>query len=649
MGKRKKKTKKKAKKPQKRKSRKSSRRKSERAKKAPAAEKEAAAAPAAVKPKEPREDRQRRARETAVLETPAEPREDRKPRGPETVVISKEEEPPQAEKRKPRSAKTAIVALAPAKELLSRARSQVGDDPAGALATYAELARTEPMSKEIALGAAELARRLGDAELESEFLVQASVADPSDAELSKKAVDVARASGELWAASRALRRAVDSEDPEALLAHRKLIGEAVEEALDLLVLAAIGLARGKELNRARKTFSLLLDEELTKARFSVEGASSVFILEGKSRYRASTRRGEVLLIEDTADGATRLSFRCRGAGTRERARRQAGSLLCKLAEALFSGAEVKRRTGDELAAKLSEALGRNVEFSQYWPLSDGSLQIILRNDSGDLETLTLTEKGASIEGSSGRVEELDIDAAGNDLAHARERYVKVSQGMERLEAGEISEAEACARRALELDPLGAEPNFLMGKVHAVRSEWDKAAERLRLAADANTESAVILNELGLTLLRAGNHKEAVNAFSAAYEYEMRDEYRANLIEAWMLAGEVAKAEKELERLKRKVGEHPEVLAQLGHIQLHSDLEKAERLFRRALALDKKCGLAFVGLARIACRERAFDEGAYYVERALATKKPDIVSRLRTEPDIEPLRGSGKLDELFSDA
>ncbi len=549
----------------------------------------------------------------------------------------------------PRRRTTAIVLAAPVEELVARARAQAEGDPAGALLTYAELARTGSLSKEVALEAAELARLQEDAELEAEFFVQAVLADPSDAELRRKAYEKARESGELWASSRALQVAVESGESEAIKAHRELVADAVEEALDLLTLAAVGLARGRDISLARKIFSLLLSEDLNRAYLTVEGASSVFTLEGRSRYRASSRRGRDLLVEDVASGTARLSFRCRGAGTAERARRQAGRLLVKLAEALFSGAQVSMRAGDELARKLSKALGREMEFSQYWPMPDGTLQVILRTAPGDLQTLTLTEGRASIEDPAGRSEDLGIETGAKDLSRARERYVRVREGTEKLEEGETGEAQACAHRALELDPLGAEPNFLMGKVHSARGEWGKAVERLRTAADADPDSAVILNELGLALMRAGKHAEAANAFSAAYEYDMRDEYRGHLIEAWMLAGNVARAEKELGRLKRKVGEQPDALAQLAHIQLHSDVEKAERMLRRALALDKKCGLAFVGLARIACREKALDEAAYYVERALATRKPDIVPRLKAEADMEPLRVAGKLDELLAKA
>lgn len=84
-----------------------------------------------------------------------------------------------------------------------------------------------------------------------------------------------------------------------------------------------------------------------------------------------------------------------------------------------------------------------------------------------------------------------------------------------LELGRLAEAEGELRDALELRPHHAPTLVAIGRLHAMRKEWDDALARLREATECDPPDATAYMELGRALLALQRPAEAVRALERA--------------------------------------------------------------------------------------------------------------------------------------
>jgi len=91
-------------------------------------------------------------------------------------------------------------------------------------------------------------------------------------------------------------------------------------------------------------------------------------------------------------------------------------------------------------------------------------------------------------------------------------------------AGRNDQAAPTFRRALEFD-IGLYPAHVqLARMLEAEQRWDDAVQERRAAVDANPDDAVLLTDLGQTLLRAGRLEEAADALQLAMAANPRDPY-----------------------------------------------------------------------------------------------------------------------------
>src|SRR6266567_8155718 len=121
-----------------------------------------------------------------------------------------------------------------------------------------------------------------------------------------------------------------------------------------------------------------------------------------------------------------------------------------------------------------------------------------------------------------------------------------AEGLSLLDRGQVSEAEASFRKALEIDPQDADALNNLGVILRRRGEVDKAVEVLRGAAKAQPNDARIHSNLALALEAAGRLNEALAELKKAGSILPRDaSIRRNLGILLLQAGARDEAEKEL--------------------------------------------------------------------------------------------------------
>ena len=87
------------------------------------------------------------------------------------------------------------------------------------------------------------------------------------------------------------------------------------------------------------------------------------------------------------------------------------------------------------------------------------------------------------------------------------------------QSGDLGEALALARKAVDLQPAAAEFADTLGRVYQARKEIDPAIVQFRHATDAKNPRAEHAYHLGIALLEKGNRPEAIKALKRALEID----------------------------------------------------------------------------------------------------------------------------------
>jgi tetratricopeptide (TPR) repeat protein len=146
-----------------------------------------------------------------------------------------------------------------------------------------------------------------------------------------------------------------------------------------------------------------------------------------------------------------------------------------------------------------------------------------------------------------RAVELDPTYA---ASHARLSYVHIQHywyGSPATRENALTAAAAAANRAIALDPKESFGHFSLGRVNALRRQFDLAMPQLETAVGLNPSHAQAYFGLGQSLWYAGRPKEAIRLLDTAIELSPHDPHRWSFLhdqsEAYFALGQLAEAER----------------------------------------------------------------------------------------------------------
>ena len=185
-----------------------------------------------------------------------------------------------------------------------------------------------------------------------------------------------------------------------------------------------------------------------------------------------------------------------------------------------------------------------------------------------------------------------LDACGGAPPSPAARILS-DQGAEQLARGELEEAEASLRLALEIEPGSAAAHANLGLVALARGELDEAEAQLRGAIHARQDFVEAWSSLGVVLERRGRVEEAEHAYVHALSVNPgRAEPRLCLARLLVRRGRPAEARAHLLRLVALLPGDPEALGLLAWAELRVDRPQAAAdLVARALETDPDAAAA----------------------------------------------------------
>ncbi|HEY6572181.1 MAG TPA: tetratricopeptide repeat protein, partial [Candidatus Eisenbacteria bacterium] len=196
-----------------------------------------------------------------------------------------------------------------------------------------------------------------------------------------------------------------------------------------------------------------------------------------------------------------------------------------------------------------------------------------------------------------------------------------SRGLALFLRQEFEAAERHLHRAIEIDPSRYDPHYLLGRLRFSQGRTAEAAEQYREACSIVPEAFASWYLLGMCYRRLGEDGKARSA-----DFEC------------------------IEAVKRGVRAHPDdtrawtmgaaVLAQMG------EPERAARWVARALAVDAEEPIIEYNAACVYVRLGRFDDAIRCLQASLGQGG---LSRewAGNDPDLDPLRGDPRFDELMS--
>ncbi len=214
--------------------------------------------------------------------------------------------------------------------------------------------------------------------------------------------------------------------------------------------------------------------------------------------------------------------------------------------------------------------------------------------------------------------------------------------------GRLDEAEAVLR-SVERDPAARRARLLLGEVLLQRGRRVEAESVLMtLVADYNDDRITETDAQGLAMVGRAAHllrapRDANDAFNEAERAAPADPqtllWRAEL---FLDKYDPGHAEEVTKEVLAKAPRHPEALVWLAHVKLSQslDFDAAERLARKALAVNPKLAPAHFVLAGIALRDMEIEEADRRADAGLghAPRDLDLLSMkaaIRFLADDEP--------------
>jgi Flp pilus assembly protein TadD len=195
---------------------------------------------------------------------------------------------------------------------------------------------------------------------------------------------------------------------------------------------------------------------------------------------------------------------------------------------------------------------------------------------------------ATLLGERGRVDEAVKELRDLQTGTASDREIHLSLAQIFAQAKRYAEAEAEARRALEISQRPGEEEyarFVLGSIYERSKEYDQAEEQFKKVLAANPLNAAAANYLGYMLADRGVRlEESVRYIRQALELDPNNgAYLDSLGWAYYQMERYAEAEPYLERAAALLAGDPTIQEHLGHVYLRlGKKEKARQAWERAL-------------------------------------------------------------------
>ena len=229
-----------------------------------------------------------------------------------------------------------------------------------------------------------------------------------------------------------------------------------------------------------------------------------------------------------------------------------------------------------------------------------------------------------------------------------DRNALLSQGADRLEAGELSAAEEIFRKVLTAFPRDVDALHLLGVTRHQAGFNDEAIEYVGKAVKGRRPNPVYLNNLGLFHKAAGNAGEASKCFRKAVKID------PSYVEAHLNLGvslfELGKADEAIKRFRLALKhnpEYPQAHYNLGTaLFLRNDVNDAISCFRRTIELVPNYMDAHVNLALALNRRGDTDEAIAGLKRVIQTDPNHVKPHLNLS---RLLFGGGNLGDALEHA
>lgn len=175
-------------------------------------------------------------------------------------------------------------------------------------------------------------------------------------------------------------------------------------------------------------------------------------------------------------------------------------------------------------------------------------------------------------------------------------------------------------RTVEIDPSHRQAQLLLGALHLLGNEPEKALERADIVLAASPNDAEGLELRATSLVRKMDYRSGIAAYGKAIEQNATNtSLHIGLAQAYVAAQDYAGAEQTLQRALSTMPESPELWLALGDFhQLRGSPEKAEEAFRRGIAIAPHNEALSLKLAQYYLRnQRTSEAEAVYLGLAKA--------------------------------
>lgn len=219
-------------------------------------------------------------------------------------------------------------------------------------------------------------------------------------------------------------------------------------------------------------------------------------------------------------------------------------------------------------------------------------------------------------------------AAGSKTAKPDAAWV---EGEALRRQGKLAEAEAALRK-VEKEPEARRARLLLGEVLLERgAEPDAEPVLMTLVSDYNDDKITKSDGKGLSWVGRAAHllhsaRDANDAFNES-ERALKGDVQTLLwrAELFLEKYDPGHAEEVTKEILAKAPEHPEALVTMAFVKLDQafDFDEAERLAKKALAVNPKLGRPYVVLAGIALRDMELAEAEKHVAEGLKHNPRDL--------------------------
>jgi tetratricopeptide (TPR) repeat protein len=172
-----------------------------------------------------------------------------------------------------------------------------------------------------------------------------------------------------------------------------------------------------------------------------------------------------------------------------------------------------------------------------------------------------------------------------------------------LATGEVPEAVAAFRQALEINPKHVQAELRMDQLRSSTGDAKlvrEAEDRLKTLMENTTVTREMLSTLAITELRLGKTEDAVQTLERALE-QSPGELNSSVLLAMtdLTKNRIARAEEVLKKARDSAPNSPDAYRFLGGFYFSQNRPgEAEAQFRRALELDPKYGPVLLELGRL---------------------------------------------------